>query len=429
MQNVHGVQLRAVGSGEAYVHRHQGGILLPQPGHQALFRLVHAGRMGIDVEPVNLLGARLPAYHRAKPALGKAVPQVMLDLGDLGAVAQNLEIDDLIRLIALSVQIVAVGRALHPFQDLLLRFAQLAVMEDAGFVAVHGVDEIADIPCAQALGQAFGILGRQGFEGKIAVLVGVKDGRAVHDDQRGVELSLAHLQGKERRGMLAHQADPCPVVIQIVQPEHGGGRDLGEAVRNQILAPDKKDPVRLFFPGQAEDVHADGDQRADKQIHDPKPRLTDRILDVGKGDNDAEKDDRRQACRIGLADQHRTVQADQHTDGHAGIEDQAPVPFRMHCRQKQQKHQPPEGPDQGAREAADRIIPAVADIGLHAQNGGDHRLGGHAAALVAPQIIDDQAEENRDRGLDDPLPDPRKCPSLSVVYGFGVHASAALSFP
>ncbi len=110
VQNVHGVQLRAVGSGEADIHRHQGGILLPQPGHQALFRLVHAGRMGIDVEPVNLLGARLPAYHRAKPALGKAVPQVMLDLGDLGAVAQNLEIDDLIRLIALSVQIVAVGK-------------------------------------------------------------------------------------------------------------------------------------------------------------------------------------------------------------------------------------------------------------------------------------------------------------------------------
>ena len=279
----------------------------------------------------------------------------------------------------------------------------------------------------------------QRLHGEIAVFLHVVDRRAVHHDHRQIQHRAAHLRGNEGRSVLAHQADLRAVLAEIVQPELRGGGNGGKAVWRKILHAHEKHKITVFCARQAKNVHRDGRGGAEQHAEHPVGRLAQRVVDLREGDDDADEHDRREACGVGHAQQHGGVEREHHAQRHHGIEQQHIRADGRENQHQQQEQQTPGRADQRSGKAVDGVVPGVAHIGLHADDGGDGGLRGHILPAVAAQIVKQQAQEHRDGGFDDALADHRqmKMPR-SVAVGFllhrvefpsVIHSSQAARFP
>ena len=353
--------------------------------------------------------------------------QVVLGLRELPGLVDDLEVDHFLRHKHLALEIVAVGRAAHPVEDRLLGRPGLPQVEDAGLVVVNRIDKAADSEFLQPPGHPRGVLRVQCFCLNKDVLLRVVQGRPVHHDQRHVQLRMLHLHDEEGRRVLRHEADLCPVGVEIVQAEHRRRRNLREAVRRQVRRPQEEHQVPLLVPGQAEHVHPDGHEGSDEHPKDPEARLLQRLLDLRERDDHAEEHDGGEARGVGLSDQHRRVQRHQHPQRHSRVNERHRPPHLREDQQHQQKPQAPEGPDHRSGQPVEGKLPAVADVRLHADDRRDHRFRRHVASAVSPQIIDHQTEKYRDRCFQDALPDAGDGPVLRLVIdGFLIHAAPLL---
>ena len=208
--------------------------------------------------------------------------------------------------------------------------------------------------------------------------------------------------------MFRHQADFRPVRVQVVQPEQHGGRNAGELAGSQVAGAHEEHLVLLLHPGQAENVHADGNARAHQHVQHPVEGLIQGMLNVRVGDHHADEHDGRQAGGVRLADEHRAVQRNQDAQAHQRVKRERILAQRRNQRHEQQEQKAPESADQGARQPVQRVFLRILYVGLQADDGGDGGFGGHGFPPIPPQAVKHQAQKHRDAGFDDPLPKGRE---------------------
>ena len=339
----------------------------------------------------------------------------------------DLDADDFGRIKILLIQVIAVQGTAHATQEQEIIRAGGSPVIHIGFVAVNGVDEITGSEMIQVGEKRRGMFHRNGLFPEVFTFLGIVDGRAVHDDEGHADPGWIHLHEEKGRGMVGHEADFCAVIIELIQLIKGSAGDVGHMVRHQIMGMEEKQPVFVFPAGKPENVDADGNGCADKNINQADGGLPERILNIRKRDHDTEKDDGGQTGRIRHANQHTGIQGDQDAQGHEGVQDGGPFAQNGEHQHEKQKQETQTRSDKGAGQPVQGIFPGITDIGLQADDGRNNGLGLHGFPIVAPQIVDDQADKDRQTGLDNALSQVRQMPDLSGGKNLLLHTRPHIS--
>ena len=364
-----------------------------------------------------------PDYHPhlrlRKHRLEQCVDLVFLFFAD-----DQLDGDNLLRIIDLTLQIDAVRAAAHPLVDELFLVLHLSPVEDANPVSVECVDKIGLSRVVQRAAEPLVVHRQDVFRPQIPVLIRVKNCRAVHDDERKGQVDVVELHGKEGRRVLGLDADPGTVPVQVVELKQQCRRERRGAARDQIPLIQEEDPFSAVVARKPENVDADCDRRADHDVHDAQKRIAERIFDIRIRDGDAQKDDRTQARHVRSVQQYGAVERKQDAETHEDVDNQG---ARHSSRKEVHEHDEqdaPEGADQRGFEAVQRKFTRGGDDRLHADDRRDRGFDRHAAAAVAPHVIDHKAQKYRDGRFDNPLPQMRQVPDPPDC--FFSHASSPL---